>query len=698
MSKNSRFLPFLLAMALGGSGPAEVWAAAPAGAKTQDKSLFHSLNDRLLALYRMTGRKEDAVNLQKESVQLEKEPIPDEIIQSRGEKLVALLEESGKGAEARLCRSRLQEAGFQVSAEPAAVPAPEPVAAPVAAPRPRPVPVAVPKPAPVEAPRPVPAPVKPVSQDQPAADAETAIPVARPSSAAVSAAAIPSPRRETPVRVVEEEKVIVEAEAAPVVVAPKPAPAQPRIIPARNRQRPSVTATPAAKPSDTSAPVVVVRSPRRVPVRIIDEETVIVEEEVTPPAEPKRAVVKVLRVQTPAAAPVTAPVPARPAKAQKITTTAGMLVPQPATPKKLSQPLFPKQTRSQTVMADPQPVKSVDLSPKQSNALRDLSTIKVSLEFRDVQLADLVRLLAGKANMNMVSKNQITGRTTVNFQDIPIGTALDTVLKTNGYTYEVRDSVVWVYRVGEEPLETRVFFLRHALAWEILPLVESSLQQLDSVDGDVPPVQPAPRPAASSGGAPATSGAPSTPGAAAPAGQAGGSAAGGTTGTGGSADAGGGAAAGSSSGSSDQGSGGSVSAAAPAAPRVSTSGRWSVQVDDRSNSLIVLAPQPKLNEIARLLEVFDVSMENRQMQERIFKLKYIDKNTLVKAIQMILPRFDAEKQMIEVRRVDGGSSGGSGSGGGSTGGSSAGGGSTGSGGGGSSGGGGMTGGGTGGGR
>ncbi|NLI77064.1 MAG: hypothetical protein GX442_11565, partial [Candidatus Riflebacteria bacterium] len=102
-----------------------------------------------------------------------------------------------------------------------------------------------------------------------------------------------------------------------------------------------------------------------------------------------------------------------------------------------------------------------------------------------------------------------------------------------------------------------------------------------------------------------------------------------------------------------------------AAPRVQ---RWRLQVDERSNSLIITAPRSTLEEIGRLLQVFDVPMDSRRMEERIFKVKYIDRTTLEKAIKMVLPRFDAEKQMLNIKRIDlGGGTGGTGSAGGSAG-------------------------------
>ncbi|NCB40752.1 MAG: hypothetical protein EOM80_18495, partial [Erysipelotrichia bacterium] len=298
--------------------------------------------------------------------------------------------------------------------------------------------------------------------------------------------------------------------------------------------------------------------------------------------------------------------------------------------KEKSQALFPPPEKKES--DKPLPAKTVSLQSPNTNPLLAISSVKVTLNFREVELADLVRLLSEKAKMNIISKKPIVGKTTVSFENIPLGTALDTVLKTNNYSYEVREGIIYIFRVGDEPLETRVFFLRHALAIEVLPLVQRSLETLDDDGADTGSTAPA---ALTTAGSSTST----------PAGQAD---------SGASAD----------SGLSTSAGSGAAAGTTPSAPTQlsSSAGRWSLQVDERSNSLIISAPKPKLDEIARLLEVFDVSMENRRLQERIFKLKYIDKDTLVKAIQMVIPRFDASKQMLEVIRVNDSSSSGSQSG------------------------------------
>ena len=56
-----------------------------------------------------------------------------------------------------------------------------------------------------------------------------------------------------------------------------------------------------------------------------------------------------------------------------------------------------------------------------------------------------------------------------------------------------------------------------------------------------------------------------------------------------------------------------------------------------------------MNEIARLIEIYDVQGASRQ-EERVFKLMHIDMVTLENAIKMVIPRFNPAKQMFEVQR------------------------------------------------
>lgn len=270
----------------------------------------------------------------------------------------------------------------------------------------------------------------------------------------------------------------------------------------------------------------------------------------------------------------------------------------------LSKPLFdrplvtarPDHVQNGTNGAAP----GIIISRESANELKGLNSKIVNLNFKDANIADIVLMLADAGGLNIVSRNEIKGKTTITLSDIPVGTALDLILRTNDYTYQVRDDVVWIFKRGEEPISTKVFFVRNIDVDEVLPAIQRALGQ---EVGDT------------------------------------------TT-------------------SENEQFGHSSAALAAAAPKpLSQPGEetaaeatqaggkeWSVYSDTPSNSLIVTASQSKLEEISRLLKVLDVGNTDYRLEERVFTLKYVDRESFVKTIKMTLPKFDAEKQIIDIKR------------------------------------------------
>jgi hypothetical protein len=268
----------------------------------------------------------------------------------------------------------------------------------------------------------------------------------------------------------------------------------------------------------------------------------------------------------------------------------------------LSKPLF--DTPLVTARPDHVPngtngAPGIIISRESANELKGLNSKIVNLNFKDANIADIVLMLADAGGLNIVSRNEIKGKTTITLSDIPVGTALDLILRTNDYTYQVRDDVIWIFKRGEEPISTKVFFIRNIDVDEVLPAIQRALGQ---EVGDT------------------------------------------TT-------------------SENEQFGHSSAALAAAAPKpLSLPGattddaaqaggkEWSVYSDTPSNSLIVTASQSKLEEISRLLKVLDVGNTDYRLEERVFTLKYVDRESFVKTIKMTLPKFDAEKQIIDIKR------------------------------------------------
>ncbi len=146
--------------------------------------------------------------------------------------------------------------------------------------------------------------------------------------------------------------------------------------------------------------------------------------------------------------------------------------------RRLSQPLLSKsQVLMLPVSATTPAQKVVNLTRDETHKLDKLSTLKVYLTFKEAEIADIVQLLAEKAELNYVSKDPIVGKTSIKFNNIQVGTALDIILKNNGYSYRVKDDVLWVYKKDEEPLETRIFFVQNLEAADLFYVVRNCLAQ-----------------------------------------------------------------------------------------------------------------------------------------------------------------------------------------------------------------------------
>lgn len=86
----------------------------------------------------------------------------------------------------------------------------------------------------------------------------------------------------------------------------------------------------------------------------------------------------------------------------------------------------------------------------------------VSLNFKNAPLIDMLRLLAVQNNINIITGQEIEGKVTVSLNDVNLGTALDAILKVNGFDWFIQDNIVVIKPTEEEmtgELETRVYKL-----------------------------------------------------------------------------------------------------------------------------------------------------------------------------------------------------------------------------------------------
>ena len=89
----------------------------------------------------------------------------------------------------------------------------------------------------------------------------------------------------------------------------------------------------------------------------------------------------------------------------------------------------------------------------------------ITIEVRDTDIRDVLRLIAAHANVNIIPAPDVTGNITIALRDVPWTTALGIILETHGFAFAKQENVIMVARKGElrpEGLETRTFFLEFA--------------------------------------------------------------------------------------------------------------------------------------------------------------------------------------------------------------------------------------------
>jgi len=297
-------------------------------------------------------------------------------------------------------------------------------------------------------------------------------------------AAAPSPRRQEPPLVVSDSKPAAPkpageatAEAtkpAPVVAAAPPAPVEPKrpakaegpIVPAApvEAKRPvkaeaapaGVAQAPVAAPAPVeakrpakadAAPAVVAHAPvtssaapveAKRPVKAEAAPTVVAQAPVAAPVEAKRpakpeAVPAVLQV---AAAPGTTAETKRPAKAEPLVVAQASA----AREAPLSSP-FVGQARPGAPTAPPPP-------PPPPAAAADGGKL-ITLDFKDADVLNLLRILAAEGGRNIVAGEDVRGKVSVSLRNVTWEQALDTILEVRGLAKVERGNVIRIVSLDQ---------------------------------------------------------------------------------------------------------------------------------------------------------------------------------------------------------------------------------------------------------
>ncbi|MAV96790.1 MAG: hypothetical protein CMG06_06585 [Candidatus Marinimicrobia bacterium] len=108
---------------------------------------------------------------------------------------------------------------------------------------------------------------------------------------------------------------------------------------------------------------------------------------------------------------------------------------------------------------------NVKKSPRQyASSSKRLPPSRVSLNFQNAKLVNVVRMLLSEDNLNLIMGEDVSGRVTVNLDDVSLETALDAILHVNNYEWFIQDNIIIVQptttkKIMSGELLTRMFRL-----------------------------------------------------------------------------------------------------------------------------------------------------------------------------------------------------------------------------------------------
>jgi type IV pilus assembly protein PilQ len=122
----------------------------------------------------------------------------------------------------------------------------------------------------------------------------------------------------------------------------------------------------------------------------------------------------------------------------------------------------------------------------------------VSIDFRDADIKNVLKVLAYNSGVNIVAGPEVTGLVTIQLKDVPWQKALEVVLSTYGYAYERRGDIIAVTTIEnlkkrredsqvlaeQEPLITQTFTLNFGKASDIIGSIEKMKTPRGSINFD----------------------------------------------------------------------------------------------------------------------------------------------------------------------------------------------------------------------
>lgn len=116
----------------------------------------------------------------------------------------------------------------------------------------------------------------------------------------------------------------------------------------------------------------------------------------------------------------------------------------------------------------------------QKEAVEDTAPGNVTMDFKDADINNVLRILSYKSGINIVAGKDVQGLVTIRLTNVPWEKALDVVLRTYGFSYEREGNIIRVTSVEslkQEELTTEAFSLSYAKAKEVSDSIKDMVSE-----------------------------------------------------------------------------------------------------------------------------------------------------------------------------------------------------------------------------
>jgi type IV pilus assembly protein PilQ len=111
---------------------------------------------------------------------------------------------------------------------------------------------------------------------------------------------------------------------------------------------------------------------------------------------------------------------------------------------------------------------------------------KISVDFRDMPIDDVIRIMAEQADVDIIKSPSVTGNVTAKLTEVPLGEALGNILAAHGYGYVADKNMIRVSPMSEitQMSQTMVHKIYHITYANVLD-IEKALNKFKSQQGMV---------------------------------------------------------------------------------------------------------------------------------------------------------------------------------------------------------------------